>query len=87
MREFQYQIPDWHSADEWRNIKAHDAEDAAERAGDRYDSDGDQMLSRDENNNVVVLVKDASGAVTRWTVSAYHSVNYIAHEISADAEA
>jgi hypothetical protein len=80
MLDFEYQIPDWHGADEWRQIKAHDAENAAELVGERYDCDGNYLLSRDENHTVKVLIRDAAGAVTRWQVGASHHVTYSAQE-------
>jgi len=80
MKKFEYQILEWHGPDEWRECNAHDAEHAAEIAGEYYDCDGDYLLSRDENNNVRVLVKDITGHITHWTVYASHHVSYGAHQ-------
>ena len=78
--KFSYQIPDWHDADEWRSVMAYDAEEAAEKAGEIYDSDGDSMLSRDENNDVQVTIRAPDGAASVWRVSAAHHVTYSARK-------
>lgn len=77
-RRFEFNIPDWHGDDEWREITAMDAEEAAEKAAEYYDDNGDQTLSRSEDNDVAIRVRDAEGVVSEWVGRAVHHVLYYA---------
>lgn len=80
--KFLYHIPEYHAENDWRPIEAYSSEDAASKAGEKYDED-DYPLLRDESETVVVYIKRADAEPgteepERFVVSAYVSYTYTA---------
>lgn len=73
--EWSWRIDDMHGPDEWGTIHALDAEDAAVKAGEIYDTDEYSLLRGGE---VTVFVRYKGGEVTHWTVSGESVPKYYA---------
>lgn len=62
-----------------RRINASDAEYAAQRWAERYDSNGDGLLRNGDSEEI--MVKGSDGVVTKFRVGAEPSVQYYAREL------
>lgn len=79
MKDFEVFNENWN----WKTFMAHSAEDAAEKAGEYYDTSGDYYLSEDESNSINFAVRLLGSPKVRWfKVNATHSVHYGAEETS-----
>lgn len=57
-----------HGPDEWVEIRAFDAEAAAEKWAEREDQNGDYLIVG-QRSTPTVEVRDGTGEITRWQVS------------------
>lgn len=64
---------------DWAEVRAWDADQAAERAAEQYDQDGDYSLSR--GNEVVIELRSPDGDVARFRCSAEAVPQYRVSEV------
>jgi len=76
---FEVFIADYHDDDDGMTVNAYDAEEAAEKAVEEYDSDGDYSCINGEE--VTVRVQDSNGLVKRFVVTAEARPVYYASEV------
>lgn len=70
-------VPFRGEAGDWLEVYEKDAEAAAERFCDAYDSDGDYTIIK--SGSADVWVRDAAGVITKWFVEAEAVPTYSAH--------
>lgn len=77
--QFYYQIPDFDD-ESWTPIRAIDAREAAEKACDKNDSNGDYPII--SNGGISeVLIKDEDGKLFRYSIKAEALPSYYATEL------
>lgn len=67
--EWEWRCDEWHGPDEWERVRAHDAEDAAVNATNRYDEE-ELRLVTGRRPAVTITVRDPrTQEVTSWSGS------------------
>jgi hypothetical protein len=77
---FEYCIPTYNGEDNWHTIEAFDAEEAAEKAGARYNEDGDYPLMDGETEFVLIRENEES-PIQIFSVGAEPSIDYHSYEV------
>lgn len=77
---FDVRCDDNHGPDEWVQIRAIDAETAAEKWAERDDQDGDYLIVG-QRSTPIVDVRSPTGEVTRWQVSGEAVPKYYAKSV------
>ena len=73
-KRFEYRALEW-LGDDWQEIYAYDAEEAARLAGEKNDDERSLI-----DDDVEIDIRDSEGVVTTYSVSAEVDVDYYARE-------
>lgn len=80
--KWEVHVPDYHGEDDWSAVFAHDAEEAAERYAEKYDSEGDYTVVGGSSLTVYVRAADDPDAkVIKYEVSGEAVPRYSAYEV------
>jgi len=83
--EWEWRSDASHSKDDWSSVRARDAEEAAEKAAEKYDQDGDYYLMRNGGDAVTVEIRDPKTLmVSLWKVHGEAIPTYYAKQITCD---
>jgi len=66
-----------HDGDDWAEIQAYDAKEAAEKYGERLaDRSGGELLIREDDDVVRIHVRSQVGHESLWNVTVYYIIRY-----------